>query len=1199
MKNLKLKFISLVITFITIVGGMIILTLPVEAALPTTEEVYQNVPDGLKLDGLIEHPNFGSTQNNARLITDYQTNIIEMLNANGNKNQISSFWGKKYSDADNTKIYNSFRLDKPQTISAWLYLGDTFHNYPDSAGVDKVNYDNLLNSDLTADGIALVLQDDSRGATAISTTNDGKSVPSYGETLGVWAGSTADHKPITSGSVNAIDNFYKGGIQKSFAIELDTLQNYKRPTSSTYGQVGTDDYFDYDSNVKGQHIAPGYPGDNGSYNLNNDTYGFILGGNYFFPSLNHQTGTKNNIEISGYGTSKFTANVNKAWKHLTFHYTPPTDDNPKTGMYSLSFNDQNRDGTAVGFFQKDSTSGTIDLNKINTESKNIRWGFTASTGSKYSAPRTYSIVMQQMPNTANIDNTARLFDMSQYATNDTNSELGREIGDLLSDSSYKPNPTSKDQLLGFDKKEKYNVGNNDKLLFQYDLNYDSGTLDTGEITTKLHLPNNVDFKTGLSDTIGSDSIGKVVYSGAGSDSSKSFEISANDVVADADSGDQVLNMSLPSMDTEGQHATIYLYGQANETTTPIVVSGEQISYRSEHYISDVTSPTFIINDQLHIDASDTEQTVNADEDVKMNGSLNYVGNSTFDSKKVGMHIKVNGTDLPTGEAATTSGSKTGSYMMEASSAISNGSLLKIGENKIELYAIDSLSRVSNKITYNVTVKDYKDLILKATGDNPQTLKTTDPIVLTNDVSYSNDDTVNMADLKGSYKIDNDDSYTAINPSSGTTTGGHLTFKLPAGTLGSGKHTIKLYLTDSDGRNSNEVIYDIIVVDRNLVLTPTETDLNQIVHDNSNVKLTGNYAYSDNSDFSNEVTTIKYQITDADGNKQAEVTQDVTDKIVDGSKFTVELKPIGANLFDNNSQQAVTDYLKDATGLKVGRNQIDVTAYDGETASNTATYVVDVPDITPTIEATKSDLTAISNLPVRLPMTFTYPDVNAMVYQLQAKDAAVFVQVEGSTDTPIMTVADRPKSADKKITTPYKLNPKSTWTDDLPEGNYKINAYVMDRYLRKTNTVNYNVKVVPTGAQVEVENYRFKTIDPRGKLVPSFVQREGSWNIKVDSYKSKWKLHAQADTMKRQDEFGDYSEDSNLQMVQLNDDNTAISLSENPVVATGDSTGIDDPISYSLFDETSDPNTGILLGTRGVPLSGEYQSTVTWSINDTV
>lgn len=1198
MKNLKLQFMSLVITFITIVGGMIILTLPVNAAIPTTEEVYQNVPDGLKLDGLIEHPNYGNNQNNAKILTNYPTNIIEMLNANGNKNQISSFWGKKYSDADNTKIYNSFRLDKPQTISAWLYLGDTFHNYPDSAGTDKVNYDSILNKDLTADGIALVLQDDSRGATAISTTNDGKNVPSYGETLGVWAGSTSDHTPLISGSTNAFDNFYQGGIQKSFAIELDTLQNYKRPSASTYNQAGTDDYFDYDDNVKGQHIASGYPGDKGSYNVQSDTYGgWLLGGNYFFSSFIHQSGTKNNIEISGYGTSTFTANVNKSWKHLTFHYTPPTKDDPNIGKYTLSFNDQNRDGTATGFFQKDSSSGSVDLTKMNTDSKNIRWGFTAATGSKYSAPRTYSIVMQQMPNTANVDNTTRLFDMSQY---DTNGELGREIGDLLSDSSYKPNPTSKDQLVGFDKKEKYNVSNNDKLLFEYDLNYDSGTLNTGDITTKVHLPNNVDFKTGLSDTIGNGSIGKVVYSGDGSDPSKSFEISASDVVKDA-SGEQILNMTLPNMDTEGQHATIYLYGQANATTTPVLVKGKQASYRSERYISDVTSPTFIINDQLHIDASDTEQTVNADENVTMNGSLNYVGNSAFDSKAVKMHIKVNGTDLPTGDAATTSGSKTGSYTMVSSSAISNGSPLKIGENKIEVYAVDSLSRVSNKITYNVTVKDYKDLLLKATGDNPQTLKTTDSIVLTNDFSYSNGDAVSMDDLSGSYKIDDDKNYTKITPSEGKAeaTAGHLTFKLPAGTLKPGKHTIKLYLTDLDGRNSNEITYDINVVDRNLVLTPTETDLNQIVHDNSNVKLTGNYAYSDNSDFANEITAVKYQITDADGNKQVEVKQNVTDKIVDGSKFTIELKPIGANLFDNNSQQSVAEYLKDATGLKIGRNQIDVTAYDGETASNTVTYVVDVPDIIPTIEATKSDLMAISNLPVRLPMTFTYPDVNAMVYQLQAKDAAVFVQAEGSADTPVMTIADRPKSDDKKITTPYKLNPKSTWTDDLPEGNYQINAYVMDRYLRKTNTVNYNVKVLPTGAQVEVENYRFKTIDPRGNVVPSYVQREGSWNIKVDSYKSKWKLHAQAESMKHQDELGNYSEDSNLQMVQLNDDNTAISLSENPVVAAGDSTGIGDPISYSLFDEKSDPNTGILLGTRGVPLSGEYQSIVTWSINDAV
>lgn len=203
----------------------------------------------------------------------------------------------------------------------------------------------------------------------------------------------------------------------------------------------------------------------------------------------------------------------------------------------------------------------------------------------------------------------------------------------------------------------------------------------------------------------------------------------------------------------------------------------------------------------------------------------------------------------------------------------------------------------------------------------------------------------------------------------------------------------------------------------------------------------------------------------------------------------------------------------------------------------------MPDIKPSISATKTELTAISNLPFRLPMSFTYPKIDSMDYLLQSGDLAVFAQTDGSTDTPVMTVADRPKKSEGKVNTPYKLSPKTGWTEKMSAGDYKLNVYVMDRYLRKTNTVTYTVEVLPTGAQVEVDDYRFKTIDPRGNIVPRYVQRDGNWDIKVDSYKSKWKLQAQADNMKRQDESGDYSETSNLQMVQMSDDSgTPIALS---------------------------------------------------------
>jgi len=1207
MKDRRIEFILLMMAFLTVLGLTTKFS-SVRAATtpPTKTEVYQNAPDGLSLVGLIDHPNYENGTNGATLLTDYPTNIVEMLSANKANNQVSSFWGKKYSDSDETKLYNSFRLDKPQTISAWIYFGDTYHFYSDKPGKSKPElYDGTVNEDLTSDGIALVLQDDSRGAKAISTAIGGtdKGKPSYGETLGVWAGSSADHQPLTANggglisppSATLFDNLYTTGIQNSFAFEMDAVHNYRAPKSALDGLIfekitGTDDYFDADSNYKGQHLTTGYPGDSATYKSAMGTYNVNKGFYYF--SQAYRSGTSNNIEISGYSSSSPSdMNADKAWRHLTFKYTPPADASSTLASYKYSFNDQKIDGTATGFNLKSSGSGSIDLSKV-SKNDNIRWGFTASTGSEYSAAKDHAIIMQQMPNTANVENTAKLYDMSQY---DSNGELGREISDLNQEQYY--NPTLSHSIDGYLNKAIYNVANNDKLLFQYDLKYDSGTMNTGDIKSVLHLPKNIEFKAGLSSSVGDQSIGKVVYSGEGSDPSKSFEISVSDITTDVKSGDQVLNMNLPDMDTEGQKATIYLYGQANATTTPQLVDGEPISYRSNNFISDVTTPVFIINDQLHIDSDKTEQDVASNEDVTLNGTINYVNNSTFGNNAVQIHTAINGKDMGSATANTTSGTTIGSYTMAASNAMSDGSPLKIGKNTIEVYATDSLNRVSNKITYTVNVKDYKDLELVATGSDSQTVKVTDSITLTSDLSYTNGDNIDSGTLKGYFKVD-DGEYTSIGVSgNGISNPANLHIKIPAGTLLAGTHTITFYVSDGK-RDSNPVEYKVIVNDKELILTPDSTDLKQTVYDNSNVRLNGSYAYADNSDFTNKITSVKYQITNADGTKQAEVSQDVTDKITDTGNFTVELEPIGAKLFADNGQQSVDDYLKTATGLKVGLNKIDVTAYDGETASNLVTYEVNVPDIKPSISATKTELTAISNLPFRLPMSFTYPKIDSMDYLLQSGDLAVFAQTDGSTDTPVMTVADRPKKSEGKVNTPYKLNPKTGWTEKMSAGDYKLNVYVMDRYLRKTNTVTYTVEVLPTGAQVEVDDYRFKTIDPRGNIVPRYVQRDGNWDIKVDSYKSKWKLQAQADNMKRQDESGDYSETSNLQMVQMSDDSgTPIALSENPTIASGDSTDSENPISYSIFGDNSDPNTGILLGTRGVPLSGEYQGTVTWSMSD--
>lgn len=1193
MKSFTIKFLFFLVFILTL--GLINQPITIQAAAPTKDEVFENAPAGLNLDGLIEDPDYENGTNDASLNKDFPVNIVEMLTKDGGQDQISSFWGKKYKDSDDTKLYNYFDLTKDQTISAWIYYGDVYHNYPAGSNIDKEStYTDGMNDNKTPDGLALVLQNDDRGAKAISTAigGDKAGYPSYGETLGVWGGSTVDHSPLTS-SVKSYglipsypeDTVYNqklqnGAIQNSFALELDALQNFKMPSTKITGInfeaiQGKDDYFDIANDYKGQHITSGYPGDAATYK-DYATKGFTSAvftntkGYYF--SQNYNSGTSNNIQMSGYYSSDSEdMNVNKAWKHLTFKYK-------KDGSFTYRYNDQELDGTAKPLNELSAGNGTIDTSKLG-DSKYVRWGFTASTGSQYSAPNDVAIVMQQMPSTANVQSSVKLLDMSQY---NSDGILGREISDLKNDPNYR------DGMLSlFTNKNSYNVANNDKLLFKYGLTYDSGTLETGEINTTLDLPENVNFTPGVSGSVGDKSIGQLVY-----DDGTTQEILPSDITQNSD-GSSSIKLKLKTMDTSGQKATIYLYGQAFATTTPKLVNGTPTTFNSQNYIENITTPSFIINDQLNLDATQLNQTIDSDKDATIKGTINYVNKSKFNGDDLTLHTKINGTQIDDTKYSTTSDTTTTDFSMIMTNALSDGSPLKIGKNTIEVYVTDSLKRVSNTVTYTITVNDYKDLILTTTSPDPMKVKITDPIQLDSKITYSNDDKITaLSNLTGYLKID-DNKFEKINIDSNSNTDNITTLfiKMAAGKLDVGEHTLYFYVNDGT-RDSNIVEYHITVTNKTLLLKANDDDTNQTVQNNSNVKLRGTYHYEDNSDFINEITSVKYQITNEDGTKQAVVTKEIQPDD-STAEFTLTLKPIGADLFDNPSEQTLTDYLKTATGLKVGKNEVSVTAYDGKDAtSNTEAYTINVPTLDPKIESDSLTVDSIEQMKLPLSLKFTYSDAD---YQLQSKDLATFTQVKNS-DNSTMTVLKKP---DTSTTTPYQFNIKSNWNDDLVEGQNTVSVYAMDRYLRKSNVLDYQMNILPSGTQIEVGNYRFKTIDPK-KGVADYVQRDGAWNIEINSYQDKWTLKAKASNMLRQDITGNYSELSDLSLVNKKTENEiGTDLISNPTIASGDSTGSALPISYMLFGNDSDANSGILLKTDGTPLGGEYQSTITWSIDDSI
>ncbi len=110
MKLFNVKFLFLLVFLLTL--GLINQPITIQAAAPTKDEVFENAPAGLNLDGLIEDPNYENGTNDASLNKDFPVNIVEMLTKDGGQDQISSFWGKKYKDSDDTKLYNYFDLTK-------------------------------------------------------------------------------------------------------------------------------------------------------------------------------------------------------------------------------------------------------------------------------------------------------------------------------------------------------------------------------------------------------------------------------------------------------------------------------------------------------------------------------------------------------------------------------------------------------------------------------------------------------------------------------------------------------------------------------------------------------------------------------------------------------------------------------------------------------------------------------------------------------------------------------------------------------------------------------------------------------------------------------------------------------------------------------------------------------------------------------
>lgn len=1109
--------------------------LSVQAATPpSTKEVYANAPKGMNLSDFIEKPDSYSgnipSDNRMKIIKkgdatyDNPTDIIQMLDENSTSKQLASFWGTTKGTQDD-KSYNILNLKKKQIISGWMYLGNSTTNPPD--------------------GMALVLQNDTRGKDAISMYNGN---PAFGETLGVWGGSATPS--MTSNTLSLND----GAIKNSFAMEFDTLRNTSIPTSTK----GVDDSFDSAKHgeswdVKGQHIAWNYPGLLSSYTAVpvTDKAGIITLGTKYYYQFNHNM-LANNPILSGYDLLDPT--TKNSWRHFYFEYDPPTSGTTATIQYY--FNEKFYDGTPKSFTNWDGKKFNIDISQFNASADNkVRWGFTASTGSPNSNIQTTAIIMETMPSIADVISKVTLKDITQD---------NRVIEDL--DRNPKADST---------------VNDKDKLQLEYNLKYDSGISETKDITAKIDLPQHVDFTPDADGNIGEIDYGTEVE-----------KISASQVTSGKNYNGEtvnVLNTKLKSLDDTNNNVTVRLTGFAkapDETThKQTTVNQEHVSYSSDYYTNDDMSPKFIIdNEQLNISKLDDKVlNIKYNDKAEFKGTINYLKGSTFDGSDLTAYMKVD--DRETSYASTVNvaaGSKQGSFDITDM----NGTDIKPGQHKVSIYLVDSGRHISNTVEYTVNVEDYKKLLITQ-GESIVSIDQNGETPLKGSLTYDNGDSFSSTPITLYASIDGGE-YQTQEYTTADTSKYDFQYVIKKDSL-SGDHTVKLYASDGE-RKSDTVTYTL--KDKLLTAKPDKSLIT--VKDNKPVTVSGTYVFSDGT-LPKDYVDIKYQVKNEGIDALPEKTIQSTQ--VDGT-FKFDLDPL---LAKKPTSMSPDEWLADPDNLvdtlREGRNEITITVSDADGhVATPIVVVVNVPKIQPEISSSHLSTNVLSVSPIDFQMKYNYPDnsdyllsSNDLTMQVNANDGngdkmIAVSEPDSDSSTPI-EFSKKLAAEDIGIKTPYKTDP------------YEVDVKVIDPYNRVSNQLTYNVTIMDKELKLAVKpSYSFKSINNgQTSATAGYIHRSGDWDIDVTSYKSRWKLFASQSQDFKQTQADGSIKEMTASMFFLNGETTA-SLVDQPVqIASDDST-------YN-YERTSDianawtDNSGILLHVNDYQQAGEYEGQISWTLVD--
>ncbi|WP_203641998.1 hypothetical protein [Levilactobacillus andaensis] len=376
------------------------------------------MPHGLPVAGYFNIPTFANSGvPNSAKTADSPTDETQAVQITNDANQVGSIWAAR------DKYYFDFTRD--QQAAMWMYFGNK-------------------GTTLAGDGMAFVIQNDSRGEQAIATQG-ASSTPAVGQTLGVWGYASL------AANENG-QNVAKRAIQNSWALEFDTFANKQRPTSPN------DIPGSFDFQLTGPHLTANYPAQSGTYTtMSFDT-------KYSYTQMNH------GIDSVLYGGPLIKTPLSDGqWHHVTVDYKAPTNGTTK-GTMTYTINDKQPASGAVQ--PKLSTTTTFDYSLLKdpdttgTHPANTgRWGFTGSTGATW---ENNLVVFEQMPGLVKATGAAKIYNRSDKdsAGNSTEVTAGKR------------------------------VTGGDRLQLDYQLNYDSGRVDWDNISAAVRLPDNVSVDSG-------------------------------------------------------------------------------------------------------------------------------------------------------------------------------------------------------------------------------------------------------------------------------------------------------------------------------------------------------------------------------------------------------------------------------------------------------------------------------------------------------------------------------------------------------------------------------------------------------------------------------------------------------------------------------------------------------------------------------